>query len=611
MNKENRRKIADAARVLNNTFLFDNPYDMEGCNTPYTFKGIIDWNYCPFGDKEWTFMLSRFGYLANLATAFILKQEVKYLEKGIELIQDFIINNPFSKDNANTSYRTLDAAIRIHNWINFYQTCKPYYNFDSVFVKILTSALNETNQYLITNQRPFLALSNWGSIGYSYLAKSAIFLKDTFLLTQTFPLLEENLKYSVLADGMQFEQSPMYHIQVLTALLDLIKIAKSKKVILPEIIKKNAFKMALATLASIKPDRRQFMQADSDDTSLKEVLSYCALVLEDGIFKVEEELTLPYLESDIQKYSRLKRVTPNFLNKELTQSGNYYLRSSWKETGLVTHFKCGGLGSGHGHLDLLHLDISKGKEDILVDSGRYTYKETEERYELKRTRSHNSITVDNKDCAQVLDSWAYSDRPDFIQSRIVTLPYASYIEGTSLGYYPTIIKREILQVKDIALFIFDTITSTQEHVYTRYFHFDNKYKLVEKENYVEFNNTRFFYDLKEKITIVKTLYSKHYNQLENKETVVAKSNGQNLVLSSLLLLDPTYKMECEKVKLNSTNKELDNSFAYSLYNSKNTFTLLFTRKNEIAGIDLITSSKLKGYGRLITSFNGDYQVIKG
>jgi len=134
---------------------------------------------------------------------------------------------------------------------------------------------------------------------------------------------------------------------------------------------------------------------------------------------------------------------------------------------------------------------------------------------------------------------------------------------------------------------------------------------VEKENYVEFNNTRFFYDLKEKITIVKTLYSKHYNQLENKETVVAKSNGQNLVLSSLLLLDPTYKMECEKVKLNSTNKELDNSFAYSLYNSKNTFTLLFTRKNEIAGIDLITSSKLKGYGRLITSFNGDYQVIKG
>ncbi len=613
MTKENRRKIIDADRVLNNTFLFDNPWDMECCYTPYTFKSSIDWNYCPFGDEEWTFMLSRFGYLANLEAAYIIKKDAKYLEKGKELIQDFIINNPFSKQNSNTSYRTLDSAIRIHNWINFYQTCKTYYNLDSSFVKQLTLALNETNQYLITNQRPFLKLSNWGSIGYSYLAKSAIFLQDNSLLTQTLPLLEENLKYSVLTDGMQFEQSPMYHIQVLTALLDLIKIAKSKKVKLPDTIKSTAFKMALATLASIKPDRRQFMQADSDDTQLKDIFTYCALVLEDGIFKTvgETELTPPYTDSDIHKYNRLKPVLPNFLNKELTQSGNYYLRSSWKKTGLVTHFKCGGIGSGHGHLDLLHLDISKGKEDILVDSGRYTYKDIEERHELKRTRSHNSIIVDDKDCSQIIDSWAYSNRPDFLQSSIIELPYGSFIEGTSLGFYPTIIKREILQIKDIAIFIFDTIKSTQSHAYTRYFHFDNKYKLEQKENYIKYNNTRFYCDLKEETTIVKTLYSKHYNQLENKETVVAKSNGQNLVLSSLLLLDPTYKMECEKIRLNSDNKELDNSFAFSLYNDTNTFNLLFTMENEIAGVDLITSSKLKGYGRLITSFNDNYQVIKG
>ena len=53
----------------------------------------INGHQTPNGDMEWVYMLNRQGYLVDLAIAFYLTKENKYLDKWKEIILDFIATN--------------------------------------------------------------------------------------------------------------------------------------------------------------------------------------------------------------------------------------------------------------------------------------------------------------------------------------------------------------------------------------------------------------------------------------------------------------------------------------------------------------------------------------
>lgn len=610
MNKDIERRIEDAKRVLDDTFLFDNPWDMECDFTPYTFLGKIDWNYKRGADEEWTFMLSRFGFMPNLAISYLYTKDERFIEKGMELISSFIEENPFSEEKMKSSWRTLDSAIRAHNWLLFYNLCSTSYEFPGHFKRLFDQGLEHTGSFLKDHHRTFLELSNWGSIGYGYLAEIALTLGQSALFEEALTRTLDNLHYSVLADGMQFEQSPMYHVQVLFCVLDLINALKRAHKDVPTALREIALDMSSACIKGIKPNISQFLQADSDDTSLVDLFTYAAITLEDGRFKYFglKELIPPFTQEEIELYHNLPIIKPTFTTAFLETSGNYYLRSGWEKESLCTHFKCGSLGSGHGHADLFHLDITKGDVDILTDSGRFTYTETEERYELKRSKSHNTITVDDKDCYTVKDSWLFPSRPDYAQGLCKQGKVASYVSGLNFGYYPTIIKREIVQVRDLAVFIFDTITSDRAHTYKRYFHFDNAHKVELDKNIAKYDKATLYLDDTE-LTKIDTLYSKHYNELSMKETVVGTTTASSKLLSAVILFDSVELFEKGKVHLVTNGKELENSLSYTIKVRGNELNLLYTTVNEIKGIDFITNDKVKGYGRIIVKLNDEYEAV--
>lgn len=596
------REIEDASRVLNNTFLFDNPWDMEQTHTPWTFKTQIDWNYVPFDDEEWTFMLARFNFLQNLKVAYFVTKEDKYLKKGNALINDFIINNPLSANNKNKSWRTLDSAIRIHSFLNFPHS-------DTALFK---KSIKEHCIYLESVDTEFLALSNWGTIGYAYLAEGALFLQDLTLAEKALARFFENLRYSVLEDGMQFEQSPMYHVEVLLSILDLIKCSEKYNYKIDPEIRMVAHKMLLFLITSMKADKRQFLQADSDDTKIEDVLTYGAVIFKDGLFKTFglTELPITYSQEDKELYNSLPLQQPGFTSKCLFQSGNTYLRSSWAKDALVTHFKTGHMGSGHGHSDLLHLDVSYKYIDILVDSGRFTYTEKPIRYELKSAFLHNTIVQDNIDFTKIVDSWGFGKRADTAQVAFYENSNYAYVVGLNLGYSNSIIKREVIQIKDIAIVILDSIFSDKEHEYSRYFHFDNKYKLEKAENFIKYGDSKLWFEAqKEKLNMHATSYSKHYNSLEEKETVVLSSKGKELMLATVLTLHPGSKVSFEALQLLKDNSNIENGYGIEIKSGSDNIHMLATIRNEIYGIGLFKDSKMKGYGRIIASINGQYEAI--
>ena len=88
-------------------------------------------------------------------------------------------------------------------------------------------------------------------------------------------------------------------------------------------------------------------------------------------------------------------------------TGGYHVqRSGWGDRGRAYAderwciFDCGPLGDGgHGHYDLLSLEIAAGGRPLILDPGRYTYDEQEPnlRHWFKGTAAHNTVVVDGLD----------------------------------------------------------------------------------------------------------------------------------------------------------------------------------------------------------------------
>ena len=129
----------------------------------------------------------------------------------------------------------------------------------------------------------------------------------------------------------------------------------------------------------------------------------------------------------------------------LPDSGNCMLRGG--EDSYV-HMHCGCLGSGHGHADLLHVDAGIAGEDVLIDSGRYTYVNTPLRRELKSPAAHNTTRVDDLDFSTCLDSWGYSALAIPIKGDHCFTDPADYVSGAHLGY----LKQGLLPMRKLVFF---------------------------------------------------------------------------------------------------------------------------------------------------------------
>ena len=94
--------------------------------------------------------------------------------------------------------------------------------------------------------------------------------------------LDENLHHAVFGDGSQWEQSPMYHCEVLHNALDVVLVGRKAGVPLPAPFTDAVHRMCRALAAWVKPDGRLPMQSDSDDMDARDLLAAGALLFEDG-----------------------------------------------------------------------------------------------------------------------------------------------------------------------------------------------------------------------------------------------------------------------------------------------------------------------------------------
>lgn len=476
-------RIADDA--VEQRFLFDLPWDMEQTVKAVTFEGRIDWRHMPEGDPEFIYQFNRHRYWICLGQAYALTGDEKYARCFVDQLQSWMEDNPINQETKNTTWRTIEAGIRGENWVKameYFEDCPVVTG--EVRERFL-EGLRLHGEYLTDCRVPFSDKSNWGvleshglfDIG-AYLMKRGENALGEAYVAEAVLRLERELNIQIMDDGVHWEQSPMYHNEVLRCLLEVLRVAGRQGISLPRSLSEKARAMALADLAWMKPDRTQPLNGDSDRTDLRDVFTPAAWLLKDsrlrfaGYGRLDFESIWELGAEAALEYESMRAETPECLFHALEQSGNWCLRSGWDRDGDYLHFKCGSLGGGHGHFDKLHVDLSIAGEDVLIDSGRYTYVDGSLRRQLKSSCAHNVPVVDWQEYTQCTGSWDVKGRTaptgqDWNQKG----PY-TFLQGTHLGYLPAgvLVNRRIISIGTRIHVIADEFYGMGTHVLSQVFH---------------------------------------------------------------------------------------------------------------------------------------------
>ena len=491
---ENCAKIIQAAdRVCRNEFLFDLPHDLEMTLEPVCFgEGCqIDWEYCPHGDPEFTYQFNRHRYFISLGQAYQLTGDEKYARQFFCLLTDWIQRIKHTPESEKTAWRILEAGFRGEYWVKAIRYFADSPLLTDEIVDQFYRCLKEHGEYIIQMHSPYRYISNWGVLENHGLFEIGIAMPDEEERKRYTSIALEHLeiqaRMQILGDGVQWEQSPMYHNEVLHCFEDVLILAFRNGIQVPEAILQAVKKMAYVNLSWRKPDGHEFMMGDSDDMDIQDYTGVAAYLFKDPVLKFGGRPVLGF-ESlwDVglcgsKEYEAMEAKEPEALSAALEDSGNYYLRSSWEKDGNVLHFHCGTMGAGHGHSDKLHVDLVIGGEDILTDSGRYSYAVDKGRFDFKDPKAHNTITVDGKDFTVCKDSWECTKLCQPVKQLHKFTEQYEFIQGGHLGYMEepggVFVNRKVLWIKPDLYIIMDELYTGDRHSYEQYWNFSEKGRL--------------------------------------------------------------------------------------------------------------------------------------
>ncbi|MHB8131980.1 MAG: heparinase II/III family protein, partial [Mobilitalea sp.] len=492
-------RVAD--EVCNRYFLFDLKWDMERTYQPVIFEDKIDWSIMPADDKEFIFQFNRHRFFICLGQAYQLTGDEKYAKAFTELLMDWITNVPMTKESKETTWRILEVGIRGENWTKAIRYFKdsPYLT-DEVIDAFYHSLLQHA-EYIVEMHSTYRLISNWGVIENHGLFEIAMALPPSERSAEYVRLaiarLDTLIRMGIMNDGVQWEQSPMYHNEVLHCYLDVYILASRNGIKLPDTMLDKIRRMAYADASWKKPNHHQIMMGDSDDTDIRDIITVAAYVFRDPVLKFSGYDILDFesiwdlgLQAAIE-YSAMEKKEPPFVSVGLMDSGNYYLRSNWQENANLLHFHCGTLGAGHGHSDKLHIDLVIQGEDVLMDAGRFNYVTGPERFEFKDPMAHNTMTVDGALFTVCKDSWECYKLSQPVKQQFVTGDQYDFVQGGHLGYMDlkngVFHNRKIIYIKPDIYIIVDEMYTGGEHEYNQYFHFNNMGSVVLEGNQVTYS----------------------------------------------------------------------------------------------------------------------------
>ncbi len=607
--------LENADQSLNNTFTFTEKYEMERCSVPVHFD-TIDWNAVPFGDEEWCFALNRHTFLYNNALAFAITGKKEYYENWLRLFRDFNNRTKLDETTRKRSWRSLECGIRIENYIKSIEIFNQQDILSEELLNELSVFLNKHKEYLLAEHTDFHRLSNWGILQDHGLFLSSLYLDDMESADEAIRRLDEEAQLQTLSDGMHWEQSSMYHAEVLHCLRDVLMIAERNNISCPSSLKENTHSLSLALGRSLRPDGKCYLFGDSDEIDMRDLMATASVLFCDS--------ELSYYAGDIEAVPFYLTHEPDTLlpaGKEpdeklifMEASGNAFLKMGREN---AIHFHCGLTGSGHGHIDPLHFNLYSNGEAIITDTGRYTYTSSPERYALKGAHGHNTIILNGEEPAKMIDSWLMTPPAEPVFTLAATKADYSNLSAMHLGYKDTAVRRSIITIGERFIIIADDIIGGKTNETEILFHLDEGTEvkadgrriIAHKKNAV----ITLLFPGDEETVLSQYPMAKRYNELLTAPliTVKGRAEGRKTFITLITIGENKAEAHLESLTkpLSGTTVPAEFGKALIIRDGEDEYSLAIMASEYPDGGFLIKAGKAEAYGRIFIKKNNEKTIV--
>ncbi|MDB1921652.1 heparinase II/III family protein [Clostridium tertium] len=631
--KEIKRAKFQGDLLCRNVIIYNDPMDMEATSVPYIFDGV-DWNKTANFDPEWTFMLSRNGFMVDLAISYRLTEDKKYLEKWKEYLFSFIKYNGNPSDYNKDTWRTLDTGIRLSNWMRSLIYLGNDLELSNEELEKFEESLKIHLEFLYEAYKPKELLSNWGILLITgVLSVSILFpdLVDEEHRKWAWDLLEDQLNIQFYQDGIQWEQSPMYHHEVVLSITYVMMHAEYTKQYIPLDIREKLKPLVAASQFYIKHNEKLLSLNDSDNVDFSYVYSiYRCLGLSSEAPSKNEKGILFVGSMYENKYIDSKNVSVNGCFKQIDSGFLAYKDNNH----LITLFN-GRHGSAHGHASLGSMTITLNKIDIVGDPGRFTYRnDSPLRTGLKKQWMHNTVDVDDKEDFKISGDSSYDEVQDPIGSIYnqkgnyialegiwsgkADMTEKEKIENSKKNLY-TIKRTVFLENKMNVVLVFTEIDYPGEHKWRSIYNIEPTARCIyeEEKNVVQSENMSFIVDVLEGDPFVKTksIFSNKYNHLCNNDKLVSSSSFidrgvkvEAFYEKNTINIRPLYVHQNGK----SEQAEKDKMIGFEVKSLKDDeeFSIFYCGFDTFKGNKIYYSEKGQGIFGKLTIFDKDNKRIK-
>jgi tRNA A-37 threonylcarbamoyl transferase component Bud32 len=414
-------------------------------------------------DEEWRIEWYKFYFGLDLAHAYSITGDEKYRNTWKRLVQSWIAQMPIGSDSSDV------AARRIQNWIyawNAFRRARVS-GAELQFENQLIASLGAQVRHL---RRRLTAERNHRTLELYALVIAALALPELNehdLLNFAMKELHRNLLQDVRPDGVHREQSTHYHMTALRSFLGARENARRFGLEFAEDYDARLLKACEFLMHVQRPDGLIPALSDADTGNYSDLLKLAAEIFDRADFL--------YVATRGAQGEKPQSTSASF------GDGGYFIqRSGWgdrerdfrDENYLV--FDCGPLGDGgHGHYDLLNIEVAANGRPLIVDPGRFTYAEDDEQWRrrFKGTAAHNTVCVDD------LDQTPYrrgKPRGPVAEGRLLerlTTPDFDMLCGEVRSpAYDTIHTRTIFFVRGEYWVVVDSLRGSEPHKFDLRFH---------------------------------------------------------------------------------------------------------------------------------------------
>ena len=444
--------------------------------------------------------LSRCQHVTTLGQAYWLTGDERYAQEFVDEVTDWTRRNPWAFGV--NWICAMDVALRAVSWIwGFYFFARSDACASPAFRSLFLRSLYLHGEYVATRlERSDVNGNHYLCDGVGLVFLGAFFArtdKGRSWLQLGQDIVIPEIFNQTTDDGVDFEQATAYHRLVLEGFLTAYLLLERNGATIPSAALGRLEHMLEFVEAYTKPDGTVPLIGDADDGRIQKLggqaindhrylLSTGAVLYGRGDFKRaaaqywDESFWL--LGPDSARSFDALSVPGTPLESKAFPAGGFYVLRSDRAHVIVD---CGEVGmrgrGGHGHNDILSLEIWLDGMNLVTDCGAYLYTASREwRNRFRSTAFHNVVQIDDKEvnrfvgpdnlwqlCYDAVPQDVAFERGDRVDS----------FRGAHAGYArlntPVTIAREVSLLKDgPEVMVRDAITGAgTRHVAWR-FHLD-------------------------------------------------------------------------------------------------------------------------------------------